>query len=63
MAGLLFLAAFPNRSFALEPSQPFSSYLKTHFTNDDGLPGSLGQNGRAASKCKVLKAFFKCDNR
>jgi signal transduction histidine kinase/ligand-binding sensor domain-containing protein len=44
MACLLFLAAFPNRSFALDPSQPFSSYLKTHFTDEDGLPASVVQD-------------------
>ena len=41
MAGLLFLAAFPNRSFALDPSKPFGSYLQTHFTPEDGLPSGI----------------------
>jgi signal transduction histidine kinase/ligand-binding sensor domain-containing protein len=41
LAGLVFLAAFPNRSFALDPSQPFSSYLQTHFTPEDGLPSGI----------------------
>jgi len=42
MACLLFLAAFPNRSFALDRSQPFSSYLQTHFTPGDGsLPSGI----------------------
>jgi signal transduction histidine kinase/ligand-binding sensor domain-containing protein len=41
LAGLLFLAAFPNRSFALDPRQPFSSYLQTHFTPEDGLPSGI----------------------
>ena len=42
LAALLFLAAFPNRSFALDPSRPFSSYLQTHFTPEDGfLPSGI----------------------
>jgi signal transduction histidine kinase/ligand-binding sensor domain-containing protein len=42
MACLLFLAAFPNRSFALDPNKPFSSYLQTHFTPDEGgLPSGI----------------------
>ena len=41
LAGLLFLAAFPNRSFALDPNQPFSSYLQTHFTPENGLPSGI----------------------
>ncbi len=41
MACLLFLAAFPNRSFALDPSRPFSSYLQTHFSSEDGLPSDI----------------------
>jgi signal transduction histidine kinase/ligand-binding sensor domain-containing protein len=41
MACLLFLAAFPNRSFALDPNQPFSSYLQTHLTPEDGLPSGI----------------------
>ena len=42
LAALLFVAAFPNRSFALDPSQPFSSYLQTHFTPQDGfLPSGI----------------------
>jgi ligand-binding sensor domain-containing protein len=44
MACLLFLAAASNRSFALDPSQPFSSYLKTHFTPEDGVPNSIVQD-------------------
>jgi signal transduction histidine kinase/ligand-binding sensor domain-containing protein len=41
MTCLLFLAAFSIRSFALDPSQPFSSYLQTHFTTEDGLPSAI----------------------
>jgi ligand-binding sensor domain-containing protein len=41
LAGLLCLAALPNRSFALDPSRPFSSYLQTHFTSEDGLPSAI----------------------
>jgi ligand-binding sensor domain-containing protein len=41
MACLPFLAAFANRSFALDPSEPFSSYLQTHFTTEDGLPSGI----------------------
>ena len=36
------MAAFP--AFALDPSQPFSGYLSTHFTTDDGLPASVVDN-------------------
>jgi signal transduction histidine kinase/ligand-binding sensor domain-containing protein len=41
LAALLFVAAVPNLSFALDPSQPFSSYLQTHFTREDGLPSGI----------------------
>lgn len=41
LACLLFLAVLPNQSFALDPSQPFSSYLQTHFTVEDGLPSGI----------------------
>ncbi len=41
MACLLFLAAFPNRGFALDPHQPFNSYLRTHFNTEDGLPSGI----------------------
>jgi len=42
LAGLLFLAALPSRSSALDPSQPFGSYLQTHFTPaEDGLPSAI----------------------
>src|SRR5580692_3798411 len=42
LAGLLFVAAFPNRGFALDPSKPFGSYLQTHFTPDEGgLPSGI----------------------
>ena len=44
LAALLCLAAFPNRSFAVDPSQPFSSYLTTHLTNEDGLQASVVQD-------------------
>jgi ligand-binding sensor domain-containing protein len=44
LAAVLFLAVFPNRSFALDPSKPFGSYLKTHLTNEDGLPASVLQD-------------------
>jgi signal transduction histidine kinase/ligand-binding sensor domain-containing protein len=40
-AGLLFVVACANRSFALDPSQPFSSYLQTHFTPENGLPSGI----------------------
>ncbi len=41
LACLLFLAALPNRSFALDPSQPFTSYLQKHFTPEGGLPSGI----------------------
>jgi signal transduction histidine kinase/ligand-binding sensor domain-containing protein len=42
LACLLFLAALPNRSFALDPSRPFGSYLQTHFTPEEGgLPSGI----------------------
>jgi ligand-binding sensor domain-containing protein len=42
LGALLLVAAFPNRSFALDPSRPFSSYLQTHFTPEDGfLPSGI----------------------
>lgn len=41
LAGLLFLAALPSRSSALDPSQSFGSYLQTHFTPEDGLPSAI----------------------
>jgi signal transduction histidine kinase/ligand-binding sensor domain-containing protein len=45
LAGLLFLAALPSRSSALDPSQPFGSYLQTHFTPaEDGLPSAIVDN-------------------
>src|SRR5260370_27576176 len=40
--GLLsLLAVFRGRGFALDPTQPFSSYLRTRFGNEDGLPSSV----------------------
>ncbi|MCU1235765.1 MAG: hypothetical protein JWP63_3732, partial [Candidatus Solibacter sp.] len=41
IAFLLLLASFAGRGLALDPSQPFSSYLRTHFANEDGLPSSV----------------------
>jgi len=32
---------FAGRGLALDPSQPFSSYLRTHFTNADGLTAGV----------------------
>ena len=32
------LAAFP--AFAVDPNQPFSGYIRTRFTTDDGLAGA-----------------------
>jgi signal transduction histidine kinase/ligand-binding sensor domain-containing protein len=34
---LSLLAAFPGHALALDPNQPFSSYLRTRFGNEDGL--------------------------
>src|SRR5678816_2054524 len=40
LATLWFLTlAVPAR--ALDPDQPASSYIRTHFTTDDGLPGTV----------------------
>src|ERR1700689_1415057 len=41
IAFLLLLAGCAGRGLALDPSQPFSSYLRTHFSNEDGLPSSV----------------------
>src|ERR1700722_16670995 len=41
IASLLLLAGFPIRGLALDPSQPFSSYLRTRFSSEDGLPSSV----------------------
>jgi signal transduction histidine kinase/ligand-binding sensor domain-containing protein len=38
---LLLVSGFAGRVLALDPSRPFSSYLRTHFTNEDGLPSSV----------------------
>jgi len=38
---VLLLAGFAGQGFALEPGQPFSSYLRTRFSNEDGLPSSV----------------------
>jgi hypothetical protein len=50
---LLFVVAFPNRSFALDLSQPFSGYLQTHFTPEDGpsLPES------STTLCRLTMGF------
>jgi signal transduction histidine kinase/ligand-binding sensor domain-containing protein len=36
---LLLFAALP--SYAVDPGQPFSSYIRTHFTSNDGLPADI----------------------
>jgi ligand-binding sensor domain-containing protein len=41
---LLLLGGFTGRALALDPNQPFSSYLRTHFTNEDGLTSSVVHN-------------------
>jgi signal transduction histidine kinase/ligand-binding sensor domain-containing protein len=38
-AGLLFMVAIP--ACAVDPNQPVSSYIRTRFTNDDGLPSNI----------------------
>ena len=41
VAFLLLVAGFADRGLALDPSQPFSSYLRTRFGTEDGLPSSV----------------------
>ncbi len=41
IAFLLLLAGFADRGLALDPSRPFSSYLRTRFSNEDGLGSSV----------------------
>src|ERR1700689_627246 len=41
IAFLLLLAGCAGRGLALDPSQPFSSYLRTRFSSEDGLPSSV----------------------
>ena len=41
IACLLFLAALPNRSFALDPSRPFGNYLQAHFSPEGSLPSGI----------------------
>src|SRR5258706_1824405 len=38
----ILIAALP--AFAVDPTQPFSGYIRTHFTADDGLPASVGDD-------------------
>src|SRR5258708_4189828 len=38
---LLLVAGVARQGIALDPSQPFSSYIRTHFSNEDGLPSSV----------------------
>jgi ligand-binding sensor domain-containing protein len=38
---LLLVAGFARQGIALDPSQPFDSYLRTRFGNEDGLPASV----------------------
>jgi len=39
-ASMLLLSALAVRALALDPSQPVSSYSRTRFTKEDGLPSS-----------------------
>ncbi|HXI92309.1 MAG TPA: two-component regulator propeller domain-containing protein [Blastocatellia bacterium] len=45
IGGVLFAALwiliFGNYTFALDPNQAASNFLRTHFTTDEGLPGSV----------------------
>jgi signal transduction histidine kinase/ligand-binding sensor domain-containing protein len=41
VAILLLAAGFAGRGLALDPTRPFSSYLRTRFSNEDGLPASV----------------------
>ena len=41
VALLLFLVCCPGRGLALDPSQRFSSYLRSRFSNEAGLPSSI----------------------
>src|SRR5260370_6338145 len=41
IAFLLLVAGFAGGGLALDPSQPFSSYIRTRFSNEDGLPSSV----------------------
>ena len=38
---LLLVAGFARQGIALDPSQPFNSYLRTRFSNEDGLTSSV----------------------
>src|SRR5260370_23503544 len=38
---LLFVVAVADQGLALDPTKPFSSYLRTRFSNEDGLPSSV----------------------
>ena len=38
---LLLLARFADCGLALDPNRPFSSYLRTRFGTEDGLPASV----------------------
>src|ERR1700722_17294102 len=38
---LLLLAGFAGRGLGLDPSQPFNKYIRTRFSNEDGLPSSV----------------------
>jgi signal transduction histidine kinase/ligand-binding sensor domain-containing protein len=40
-ACVLLLGAFAGQALALDPAQPLSSYLRTRFTKEDGLPSGL----------------------
>jgi signal transduction histidine kinase/ligand-binding sensor domain-containing protein len=39
-ASMLLLSLFAGRALALDPAQPVTSYLRTNFTKEDGLPSS-----------------------
>jgi ligand-binding sensor domain-containing protein len=40
-AAMLLLCAFAGQALALDPAQPVSSYLRTRFTKEDGLPSGV----------------------
>src|ERR1700681_1421361 len=40
-ASMLLLSAFSVQALALDPSQPVSSYLRTRFAKEDGLPSTV----------------------
>src|SRR5580700_7433780 len=40
-ASVLLLGALAGQALALDPAEPVSSYLRTNFTTQDGLPSSV----------------------